>query len=100
MPSAEHDWDRAGFRGHLILTPPPKGTSDAKQLERDDGFLTASEIAALAICEPGLNPKVTLRSGLLDGSVMGKSSGSHPPAGWFAHAFTPSLRRLRPGSGQ
>jgi len=33
----------------LILTPPPKGTSDPKQLERDDGFLTASEIAALKL---------------------------------------------------
>ena len=31
----------------LVLTPPPKGTSDAKALERDDGFLTASEIATL-----------------------------------------------------
>src|SRR5205085_9346992 len=33
----------------LILTPPEKGTSDAKALERDDGFLTASEIAALKL---------------------------------------------------
>jgi CHAT domain-containing protein/tetratricopeptide (TPR) repeat protein len=33
----------------LILTPPPKGTSDPKALERDDGFLTASEIAALKL---------------------------------------------------
>ena len=33
----------------LILTPPAKGTSDAKALERDDGFLTASEIAALKL---------------------------------------------------
>ena len=33
----------------LILTPPPKGTSDPKTLERDDGFLTASEIAALKL---------------------------------------------------
>jgi CHAT domain-containing protein len=33
----------------LILTPPPKGTSDAKALERDDGFLTASEIATLKL---------------------------------------------------
>jgi CHAT domain-containing protein/tetratricopeptide (TPR) repeat protein len=31
----------------LILTPPPKETSDPKALERDDGFLTASEIATL-----------------------------------------------------
>src|SRR5204863_7318183 len=30
----------------LILTPPAKGTSN---LERDDGFLTASEIAALKL---------------------------------------------------
>ena len=30
----------------LILTPPPKGTTD---LERDDGFLTASEIATLKL---------------------------------------------------
>jgi len=29
----------------LIRTPPAKGTSDAVALERDDGFLTASEIA-------------------------------------------------------
>jgi CHAT domain-containing protein len=33
----------------LILTPPPKGTSDLKALERDDGFLTASEIATLKL---------------------------------------------------
>jgi CHAT domain-containing protein len=33
----------------LILTPPVKGTSDPKALERDDGFLTASEIATLTI---------------------------------------------------
>ena len=33
----------------LILTPPAKGTSDAKALERDDGYLTASEIAALKL---------------------------------------------------
>ena len=33
----------------LILTPPPEGTSDPKALERDDGFLTASEIAALKL---------------------------------------------------
>jgi tetratricopeptide (TPR) repeat protein/CHAT domain-containing protein len=33
----------------LILTPPPKGTSDPKALERDDGFLTASEIATLKL---------------------------------------------------
>ena len=30
----------------LILTPPPKGTSEAQALERDDGFLTASEICS------------------------------------------------------
>ena len=33
----------------LILTPPAKGTSDTTALERDDGFLTASEIAALKL---------------------------------------------------
>jgi CHAT domain-containing protein len=33
----------------LILTPPPKGTSDSKSLERDDGFLTASEISTLKL---------------------------------------------------
>jgi CHAT domain-containing protein len=33
----------------LILTPPPKSTTDAKALERDDGFLTASEIATLKL---------------------------------------------------
>jgi CHAT domain-containing protein len=33
----------------LILTPPPKGTSDLRALERDDGFLTASEIATLKL---------------------------------------------------
>jgi CHAT domain-containing protein/tetratricopeptide (TPR) repeat protein len=31
----------------LLLTPPEKGTNEAAKLERDDGFLTASEIAAL-----------------------------------------------------
>lgn len=33
----------------LVLTPPAKGTSDAAALERDDGFLTASEIAGLKL---------------------------------------------------
>jgi CHAT domain-containing protein len=33
----------------LILTPPAKGTQDARALEHDDGFLTASEIAALKL---------------------------------------------------
>jgi CHAT domain-containing protein len=33
----------------LILTPPPKGTSDPTALEHDDGFLTASEIANLKL---------------------------------------------------
>jgi TPR repeat protein/CHAT domain-containing protein len=33
----------------LILTPPAKGTTDSKALERDDGFLTASEIATLKL---------------------------------------------------
>jgi CHAT domain-containing protein len=33
----------------LILTPPAKGTSDPKALERDDGFLTASEITTLKL---------------------------------------------------
>jgi CHAT domain-containing protein len=33
----------------LILTPPPVGTTDRKALERDDGFLTASEIATLKL---------------------------------------------------
>jgi CHAT domain-containing protein len=31
----------------LILTPPPKGTNDLKLLQRDDGYVTASEIATL-----------------------------------------------------
>jgi CHAT domain-containing protein len=33
----------------LILTPPPKGTSDPKALEPNDGFLTASEITTLKL---------------------------------------------------
>ena len=33
----------------LILTPPPKGTTDPKALERDDGYLTASEVATLKL---------------------------------------------------
>jgi CHAT domain-containing protein len=33
----------------LIFTPPAQGTSDEKALERDDGFLTASEIATLKL---------------------------------------------------
>jgi CHAT domain-containing protein/tetratricopeptide (TPR) repeat protein len=33
----------------LILTPPAKGTTDIRALERDDGYLTASEIAALKL---------------------------------------------------
>ena len=31
----------------LILTPPPRGTSDLQVLQRDDGYVTASEIATL-----------------------------------------------------
>jgi CHAT domain-containing protein/tetratricopeptide (TPR) repeat protein len=33
----------------LILTPPAKGTIEAQALERDDGFLAASEIAGLKL---------------------------------------------------
>ena len=33
----------------LVLTPPGKGTNDPNALDRDDGFLTASEIAALKL---------------------------------------------------
>src|SRR5206468_11692362 len=33
----------------LVLTPPGKGMTDPKALERDDGFLTASEIATLRL---------------------------------------------------
>lgn len=33
----------------LILTPPPRGTNEPQVLERDDGFLTASEISALKL---------------------------------------------------
>jgi CHAT domain-containing protein/tetratricopeptide (TPR) repeat protein len=33
----------------LILTPPAKGTVDGGALDRDDGFLTASEIAGLRL---------------------------------------------------
>ena len=33
----------------LILTPPEAGTSDIKALDRDDGFLTASEIGTLKL---------------------------------------------------
>ena len=33
----------------LILTPPTKGSRDAQELDRDDGFLTASEIATLKL---------------------------------------------------
>jgi CHAT domain-containing protein len=33
----------------LLLTPPAKGTSDAVLLEQDDGYLTATEIAALKL---------------------------------------------------
>jgi tetratricopeptide (TPR) repeat protein/CHAT domain-containing protein len=33
----------------LILTPPAKGTTDLATLERDDGYLTASEIASLRL---------------------------------------------------
>jgi CHAT domain-containing protein/tetratricopeptide (TPR) repeat protein len=36
-------WSEPG----LILTPPPKGTSDPRLLQRDDGYVTASEIATL-----------------------------------------------------
>jgi CHAT domain-containing protein len=36
-------WSEPG----LILTPPPKGTSDPQLLQRDDGYVTASEIATL-----------------------------------------------------
>jgi CHAT domain-containing protein len=33
----------------LILTPPPSGTTDLAKLARDDGFLSASEIATLSL---------------------------------------------------
>jgi len=33
----------------LIMTPPAKDTTDRKALQRDDGFLTASEIATLKL---------------------------------------------------
>jgi CHAT domain-containing protein/tetratricopeptide (TPR) repeat protein len=33
----------------LILTPPARGTDDPKLLERDDGYLTTSEIATLKL---------------------------------------------------
>jgi CHAT domain-containing protein/tetratricopeptide (TPR) repeat protein len=33
----------------LVLTPPPKGTRDPEALVRDDGYLTASEIATLKL---------------------------------------------------
>ncbi|HJZ45502.1 MAG TPA: CHAT domain-containing tetratricopeptide repeat protein, partial [Hyphomicrobiaceae bacterium] len=33
----------------LILTPPDQGVRDAAALDRDDGFLTASEVAALKL---------------------------------------------------
>ena len=36
-------WSEPG----LILTPPPKGTTDPQLLKRDDGYVTASEIATL-----------------------------------------------------
>jgi CHAT domain-containing protein len=36
-------WSEPG----LILTPPAKGTTDPKLLQRDDGYVTASEIATL-----------------------------------------------------
>jgi len=34
--------------------PPPRGASDAKALERDDGFLTSSEIATLHLDATGV----------------------------------------------
>ena len=40
----------------LILTPPPKGTTDNTKLKRDDGFLTASEIAALDLDADWVDP--------------------------------------------
>ena len=36
-------WSEPG----LILTPPAKGTTDPQLLKRDDGYVTASEIATL-----------------------------------------------------
>jgi tetratricopeptide (TPR) repeat protein len=40
----------------LILTPPPAGTTDPQALERDDGFLTASEIATLKLDADSVGP--------------------------------------------
>ena len=40
---------RSSIEPGLILTPPPKLTSDLQALQRDDGFLTASEIAMLKL---------------------------------------------------
>ena len=52
----------------LVLTPPAKGTSDAAALERDDGFLTASEIAGLKLMPIGWSSRrATPRGGATNG---------------------------------
>jgi CHAT domain-containing protein/tetratricopeptide (TPR) repeat protein len=51
---ATHGLLAGGLKGRLsepalVLTPPPKNTIDPRMLEKDDGLLTASEIAGLKL---------------------------------------------------
>jgi hypothetical protein len=47
----------------LILTPPAKGTINAKMLERDDGFVASSEIATLKLARCRLGDPISLQYG-------------------------------------
>jgi CHAT domain-containing protein len=63
----------------LILTPPPKGITDPQALERDDGFLTASEIATLK-----LDADWVILSAC---NTAGGESGNAEPLSGIARAF-------------
>jgi CHAT domain-containing protein/tetratricopeptide (TPR) repeat protein len=58
-------WSEPG----LILTPPPAGTSDAAALQRDDGYLTASEVATLKF-----NANWVVLSGCYTGGASGENA--------------------------
>ena len=63
----------------LILTPPKTDTSDPKTLDRDDGFLTASEIAGLK-----LNANWVILSAC---NTAGASGETAEPLSGLARAF-------------
>jgi len=63
----------------LVLTPPASGTTDSKALDRDDGFLTASEIATLKF-----DAQWVILSAC---NSAGAAEGTHEPLSGLARAF-------------